>query len=707
MADKPTVPSFTANSTFQAAKANELADDLATAIEGCLGRGGTGESPNSMTGNLDMDLNKIQNLGVPSSDNDAVRLVDLSDSDATGSASAQLRADLVSEDDNYGVDLVGNATRRVDTYTELVALTSQDANDIIILGGRVSVGDGGSGLFYWDTSDLSTEVTADTQRGVYVPPTSDATGASGSWVRQYSGKPVDVKWFGAEGDGVTDDSTAFVAWGALIPGNNGLIPPGQYVIADGFTVAGDDTHITGYSAELLYSSTETFNHCIRLRGNDCSIKGLTISCDSGLVRDDTGYGISLGVAGTKTINNLVEDCVFNDIASAAIWATNVDYFKANGNYVFKPKADGIHSSDGCFYSVYTNNFIYFAQDDSLAIINDVVGSPYVGSFLIDNNAIMGGALAGAVASHGISIVGGLSGVISNNFIQETLSPGIGFWKWMSTTQAPKDVLVIGNRFVNCSTLDTAGSYGVGVYVSEGSGIDITGNKFTNMGFDAGVPATGCVVVNETLSKVNILGNSMYDNDTYGVNLLASTRAVVQGNSFGFCNKYPIYATGTNGKIDIVANTFNDTSVANNINVSVTGEVYINSNMNNLPIVASATVKLSLDDALVEETTPTITSATGTITTSACTLKKQYKGQFVSFTGTIAITTNGTGAGSISIPLGLTALSGSGCGREVSVTGNGVLMDVNTTSTIRLVNYDNSYPGGDGHSLVFEGQLALW
>ena len=72
MADKPTVPSFTGNATFQASKANELADDLATAVEGCLGRGGTGESPNSMTGNLDMDINKITNLGTPTADGDAV-----------------------------------------------------------------------------------------------------------------------------------------------------------------------------------------------------------------------------------------------------------------------------------------------------------------------------------------------------------------------------------------------------------------------------------------------------------------------------------------------------------------------------------------------------------------------------------------------------------------------------------------------------------
>jgi hypothetical protein len=72
---------------------------------------------------------------------------------------------------------------------------------------RTTDGDGGGGSFRWDGSDLSTEVTADTQSGIYVAPNSDATGASGAWVRQYIGA-VNVEWFGAVGDGVTDDTAA-------------------------------------------------------------------------------------------------------------------------------------------------------------------------------------------------------------------------------------------------------------------------------------------------------------------------------------------------------------------------------------------------------------------------------------------------------------------------------------------------------------------
>jgi len=69
---------------------------------------------------------------------------------------------------------------------------------------------GREGLFTWSGSDLSAHVAADPKQGIYVAPASDPTGKSGAWVRQFSGR-VNVRWFGAAGDGVTDDSAAFVA----------------------------------------------------------------------------------------------------------------------------------------------------------------------------------------------------------------------------------------------------------------------------------------------------------------------------------------------------------------------------------------------------------------------------------------------------------------------------------------------------------------
>ncbi len=76
------------------------------------------------------------------------------------------------------------------------------------------------GLFRWDSTDRST-ATGDefvsveangTNRGVFFPPDSDATGASGGFFRlQYfeDSSAIFTEWFGAVRDGATSDSTAF------------------------------------------------------------------------------------------------------------------------------------------------------------------------------------------------------------------------------------------------------------------------------------------------------------------------------------------------------------------------------------------------------------------------------------------------------------------------------------------------------------------
>lgn len=82
---------------------------------------------------------------------------------------------------------------------------------------------GRNGLFVWDSSDLSAMVTLDTEQGVYVPPTSDTTGASGCWVRNYAPYRIpNVRAFGAKLDGTTNDSAAIM--GALAVLGEAFIP---------------------------------------------------------------------------------------------------------------------------------------------------------------------------------------------------------------------------------------------------------------------------------------------------------------------------------------------------------------------------------------------------------------------------------------------------------------------------------------------------
>lgn len=106
-----------------------------------------------------------------------------------------------------GSGIISNQTAVIATVAAAKLLTA-GAYPLVYIEGRTSAGDGYEGLFRWDGSDLSTEVTADTENGVYVPPNSDATGASGAWVRVFDGALV-PEWFGAAGDGAADDSSAF------------------------------------------------------------------------------------------------------------------------------------------------------------------------------------------------------------------------------------------------------------------------------------------------------------------------------------------------------------------------------------------------------------------------------------------------------------------------------------------------------------------
>src|SRR5262249_8118483 len=58
---------------------------------------------------------------------------------------------------------------------------------------------GREGLFVWDVGNHAARVSADSAQGIYVAPASDPTGASGAWVRKFSG-PIDIRWFGAVAD---------------------------------------------------------------------------------------------------------------------------------------------------------------------------------------------------------------------------------------------------------------------------------------------------------------------------------------------------------------------------------------------------------------------------------------------------------------------------------------------------------------------------
>jgi len=83
--------------------------------------------------------------------------------------------------------------------TALRSFVNSPGNETIFLKGHSTEGDGGEGLFYWESTSLQND-----NDGTIIQVTSVATGR---WKRNFD-DAVNVKWFGAKGDGAKDDTGA-------------------------------------------------------------------------------------------------------------------------------------------------------------------------------------------------------------------------------------------------------------------------------------------------------------------------------------------------------------------------------------------------------------------------------------------------------------------------------------------------------------------
>lgn len=141
----------------------------------------------------------------------------------------------------------------VTSLTALQSLSppSSGAPVTVMTAYRETTGDGGDGLWTWETGDQSVKVALDTSKGVWAAPLSSPTGSAGAWKRVLSGY-VSARWFGAKGDAVldtgdnswsgTEDSAAIrAAWlVARTIGMDVYIPRGNYIVgAQGLSLTGE------------------------------------------------------------------------------------------------------------------------------------------------------------------------------------------------------------------------------------------------------------------------------------------------------------------------------------------------------------------------------------------------------------------------------------------------------------------------------------
>ncbi len=176
--------------------------------------------------------------------------------------------------------------------------------------------DGRAGHFKWSEANHTADITADTQSGVYVAPSSDLTGASGAWVRQYSGA-VNVRWFGAVGDDNKDDTVAIQAALDFRVPNDVYIPNGVYKI----------------TSTLILNNAVGVNTCsVYGEGKTAVLKGYFLSSDQYIFKSnyiDTGGVLTQGFS-RLTLRGLSLE---SDGTGGAINATRIRYSSFEDLYI--------------------------------------------------------------------------------------------------------------------------------------------------------------------------------------------------------------------------------------------------------------------------------------------------------------------------------------------------------------------------------------
>jgi hypothetical protein len=140
------------------------------------------------------------------------------------------------------------------TVAELKLAVGKEQGDKAFIGGYYADGDGGGGDFYWD----AVSVEAD-NGGTILQVTGTTTGR---WKRIYSGS-INVKWFGAKGDGIVDDTTAIQ--NTINLNTTTYFPDGTFKITSNITIGSANRKIYGNgNKSIIYPNLTSGGICFDL-----------------------------------------------------------------------------------------------------------------------------------------------------------------------------------------------------------------------------------------------------------------------------------------------------------------------------------------------------------------------------------------------------------------------------------------------------------
>jgi len=278
---------------------------------------------------------------------------------------------------NINIAFVGNS------IADLRLLDGSSGSGRANLSGYYAPGDGGGGSFWWDATSTETD-----NNGTIIKVTAVATGR---WKRLYSGE-INVRWFGAKGDGVTDDSSAIVAAIAASTGKTLFFPVGDYVLTTTETVPADVTLHFDNAAVINGSGTLNINgDVIGDLSKQCFGSSITIIFGTARIvypemfyNAEWGAAISSAISSIRAVGGEIK-FLKNLETTTPINATNIytgiTFSGAGSGINSGPRIKGVHT--GVVFDCTGSRYLCFKD---FVIEGDATTIPTVGFLLARESA---------------------------------------------------------------------------------------------------------------------------------------------------------------------------------------------------------------------------------------------------------------------------------------------------------------------------------
>lgn len=438
------------------------------------------------------------------------------------------------------ISLTGNfGIIKVDSIAALKVLPDPTFYGGIEVLGYYTPGDKGGGDFYWDASS----VVAD--NGGTVIQSSAVVGA-GRWIRLTGGQPLSVRWFGAKGDGVANDTAAI--GNTLIAGANAAV----YVPAA-------SVHYLINSALPTVSNTTVDGDgpASLIRSSNLNASILTCTTQSGITLKNLAFAYTGASAA-----HLVAAISFVNCDNSHIYNNEISSYLQHGIMLF-------NSSNNTM----TNNYIHghIGTDDGSADIGVYDNSSYN---TISNNLLYGGATAwfGVIIQDFNGGFTPLKNQVLNNIIKTHSAYGIVNYNQPSNTV--NDYTLIDGNTVEEITGDAnilnlgQKQSGMCIYSVQNGGAQIVNNKVNNCNqvtvSENLAPAAIAVSQDNLALTPNIIANNQIITSHKKGIQISGTEAIITGNTV------EISGSATGGIAGLGANNIN---VSNNT-VRITGALAV-------------------------------------------------------------------------------------------------------------------------------------